>query len=59
MEQGDQIGAEQLDIKGDKLDLHVQEIFGKREVTRSKRYGIPKFSKGAEKILGTGERRHV
>ena len=33
-------------IKGDKLDLHAQEIVGIMEVERSNRDGTPRFSKG-------------
>ena len=47
-EQGDQSGEEQVDIKGEKLELHAQDIFGKREVAHINRDGTPRFSKGVE-----------
>ena len=37
---------EQADIKGEKLELHAQDIVGKREVARSNMDRIPRFSKG-------------
>ena len=39
---------EQADIGGEELDLHAQDILGKREVVYSKRYSIPRVSEGAE-----------
>ena len=44
MEQGEQIGAERVDIIGEKLEMHKKNIcFGNREVARSDRDGIPGF----------------
>ena len=48
MRQGEQSGYEKAYIRRDKLYLHVKEIVGKREVERSNRDCIPRFSKGVE-----------
>ena len=59
MEQIYQSGAQRVDIKGDKLQLHMQEDFGKMEVARIDRDGIIRFYKGVEQILGIYKRRNV
>ena len=58
-ELGDQSGAEQTDIKGEKLELYAQEIFGEKEVVHSNRDRIPRFFRGVEYIIGTDKWRCV
>ena len=59
MEQGEQSGSEQAYIRGEKLDLHAQEIFRKREVVRSDRDGIPRFSEGRKIERDMSDREKV
>ena len=43
MEQGEKSGADRVDIRGDKLELHTQDIVRKMEVARRNIYVTPKF----------------
>ena len=47
-ERGEQSGAEQSDIRGDKTEMHAQVNFRKREVACINRDIIPRFSKDIE-----------